>query len=57
MSSCENMKVGEVYECKACGLEIEVKKACDCVNDKCEPVADDHCCDFNCCGKPMELKK
>lgn len=57
MVSCSDMKVGEVYTCKACGLELEVKKGCNCVDEHCHPVKEDTCCEFECCGQPMELKK
>lgn len=35
MVSCGEMKVGEVYVCKDCGLELEVKKSCGCPDDAC----------------------
>lgn len=57
MVSCDQMKVGEVYVCEDCGLELEVKKSCNCVDEHCHPMADGVCCDFVCCGKPMTLKK
>ncbi|MDD7510899.1 MAG: hypothetical protein PUK21_00720 [Peptostreptococcaceae bacterium] len=58
MVSCGEMKVGEVYVCNACGLELEVKKGCGCPDDDhCHPVKEDVCCEFACCGQPMELKK
>lgn len=52
------MKVGEVYVCKDCGLELEVKKSCGCPDDAaCETGHDKGvCCDFECCGKPMVRK-
>lgn len=56
MTSCGDMKVGEVYVCKDCGLEIEVKKSCNCPTEVCEPMKDGACCDFECCGSPMEKK-
>lgn len=59
MASCETMKKGEVYTCSDCGFEIEVIKSCDCsTGDNCEThTHDTECCDFVCCGKPLELKK
>ncbi|MCI7223317.1 MAG: hypothetical protein SOY60_03650 [Fusobacterium gastrosuis] len=59
MASCETMKKGEVYVCACCGFEVEVKKECSCsTGDNCETHTHDHdCCDFVCCGKPLELKK
>lgn len=59
MSSCESMKKGEVYVCSSCGFEIEVKKECGCsTEENCATHTHDHeCCDFNCCGTPLKLKK
>ena len=55
-ATCGSMKKGEVYACKDCGFEIEVVKECDCDADEvCQP-GHDHCCEFECCGKPMEKK-
>ena len=56
MVSCNEMKVGEIYVCADCGLEMEVKKGCNC-DDHCHEGQEGACCDFQCCGKPMELKK
>ena len=57
MVSCDQMKVGEVYACKACGLELEVKASCGCPTEEhCHPVKEDTCCEFTCCGQPMEKK-
>ncbi|MCA1794921.1 MAG: hypothetical protein LC660_13825, partial [Desulfobacteraceae bacterium] len=30
MANCCNMKEGDVFYCKVCGLELSVKKACTC---------------------------
>ena len=53
MASCGEMKVGEVYVCAECGLELEVTKSCaDNEEGACgclEPVT--------CCGAPLTLKK
>jgi len=53
MLSCSSMKKGDVYVCKECGLEIEVKK--ECKDDKCSEGSCGSDCTFTCCGK--ELKK
>ena len=53
MAGCTEMKLGEVYVCEGCGLELQVVKtcgeneegACACT----EAIA--------CCGKPLSLKK
>jgi len=56
MASCHEMKVGQVYTCGDCGLELQVVKACDeCGTD------DDSCtcptdCVLECCDKPLTLK-
>ncbi len=59
MSSCENMKKGEVYVCECCGFEVEVKNQCSCsTGDNCEThTHETDCCAFECCGKPLSLKK
>lgn len=59
MVTCENMKKGEIYACSCCGFEIEVKKECNCATgDTCSTHDHSHeCCDFECCGQPLQLKK
>ena len=47
MATCNDTKVGDVYECKVCGWEFEVKKACGC----------DCKLDVNCCGRPVVRKE
>lgn len=37
-------KVGDMYRCEKCKLEIHVTKGCDC---------DDSCATFECCGQTM----
>ena len=56
MTNCHEMKVGQVYGCEDCGLELEVISECDeCGTDpescECPP------CQFVCCGEPLELKQ
>ena len=56
MSNCHEMKKGQIYACKGCGLELKVVKECkecgisteDC---ECEP------CTFVCCGEELRLKE
>jgi len=56
MSKCHEMKLGEVYICEECGLELEVVKEC-CENGveqetcKCEP------CAITCCDKELIKKE
>ncbi len=55
MASCHTMSVGEIYVCKDCGLEVEVKHEC---KDHGVPEKDCGCppCNMTCCGHPLELK-
>ena len=56
MPSCHEMKLGEVYVCEGCGLELKVVKQCkDCGEDAADCACQEHC-DFKCCGKPMKVK-
>jgi hypothetical protein len=50
------MKLGQVYVCEECGLELEVVKECEeCGEDAAECTCVEHC-SFACCGKEMKLK-
>jgi hypothetical protein len=56
MTTCHDMRVGQVYVCEGCGLELEVVSECDeCGTDpescECPP------CQFICCGEALELKE
>ncbi|MBE3069550.1 MAG: hypothetical protein IMZ66_04865 [Planctomycetes bacterium] len=60
MAGCGEMKVGQVYTCGDCGIELKVVKACRpdahegagcCCGDDDEP------CALSCCGKELTLKK
>ena len=55
MAGCHDMKVGQVYMCGGCGIELEVVTECT----ECEE--HDSCCSepcaFECCGMPLTLKK
>jgi ribosomal protein L34E len=58
MANCHEMKKGEVYVCKECGLELQVVKECRDVGTPaeqcgCHETADP--CTFSCCG--MDLVK
>jgi hypothetical protein len=50
------MKLGQVYVCEECGLELKVVKECrECGED----AADCDCaepCTFSCCGEALKLK-
>ena len=52
MANCGEMKVDDVYECKACGLELKVVKTCSCSTD-----SSDACSvPLSCCGQDMTKK-
>lgn len=58
MSSCHDMKEGEIYVCQDCGLELQVIKEC---RDSGQPINTCGChqenesCSISCCG--LEMKK
>jgi predicted nucleic acid-binding Zn ribbon protein len=57
MASCHEMKLGQVYVCEECGLELEVVKEC-----KEAGLPDEECScaahgGFECCGEPLKLKE
>lgn len=49
MANCSEMKEGDLYVCKTCGLELKVSKACSCGS------ASGHACSvpLQCCGQDM----
>jgi hypothetical protein len=53
MVNCAEMKIGEVYVCDGCGLELKVVKECSCEEEDqgcgCPPLV--------CCGKPLRSKR
>lgn len=56
MTSCNDMKLDQVYVCGDCGLELKVVNECkDCGTN---PSSSTCCteCSFECCGVPMKLK-
>ncbi|UCF04212.1 MAG: hypothetical protein JSV33_09685 [bacterium] len=55
MPHCHEMKVGQVYACGECGIELQVVKECT----ECGTSEDECChetCEFVCCDKPLVLK-
>lgn len=53
MADCCNMKEGDVFYCKLCGLELSVKKAC-----ACKEGAEDACnVPLQCCNQEMIKKQ
>ena len=55
MASCHEMKQGDVYVCKDCGLELKV--VAQCKNFGISEDDHDHApCNFVCCEKEMVVK-
>jgi hypothetical protein len=60
MASCHDMKKGEIYICRECGLELmavnecrdsgKASTSCSCHDDTHEE------CSISCCGQDMEKK-
>ncbi len=57
MPSCHDMKLGEVYVCETCGLELKVVKECDECGEDADSCACEEHCSFDCCGEEMKLKE
>ena len=56
MAQCHEMKVGEVYMCEDCGLELQVVKSCveeEAPEDSCSCTP----CRFVCCGQDLVKKE
>jgi len=53
MTSCVDMKVGQVYVCPDCGIELQVIKAC---GDDEHPSCGPEQCKLTCCDQEMQLK-
>lgn len=54
MVGCNEMKMGQIYTCPTCDIELQVIKECkECKDEACckDP------CDFSCCGVPLIQKK
>lgn len=52
MANCSEMKKGDIFLCKTCGLELQVTKACTC-----DAGGKGSCTvPLNCCGKKMNKK-
>jgi len=52
MANCCDMKQGDVYTCRTCGLELTVSKTCACT----EGAADACTVPLRCCGDDMGKK-
>jgi len=53
MLQCHEMKVGEVYTCSNCNVELQVVKEC-CETES--PACDDDQCALTCCGEELTKK-
>jgi hypothetical protein len=52
MPSCEEMKKGQIYECKECGLQLQVVEECSGTKTDCGCP-----CNFTCCEKELTLRQ
>jgi hypothetical protein len=52
MANCGEMKNGDVFVCKTCGLELRVAKACKCGSGSGEVCT----VPLQCCGRDMVKK-
>lgn len=57
MVGCHDMRLGEVYVCEDCGLELEVVKECDDVDTPADECSCATTCAFECCGVPLKVKE
>jgi hypothetical protein len=55
MPSCHAMKLGQIYVCGECGLELQVVKECEECGEEGECGLEE--CTFECCGEEMKLKE
>jgi len=56
MPACRDMKKGDVFACKNCGLELQIVKECvDC--GKPSSTCEYGPCTFVCCNEELQLKK
>jgi hypothetical protein len=54
MLRCSDMKKGEIYTCKECGLEIQIIQECkECSEESCSCESG---CTFTCCGEELTKK-
>lgn len=55
MLHCHEMKQGQVYGCRECGLELTVTRECT----ECDEGGEECChgaCTFKCCGQELAVK-
>jgi len=53
VTSCVDMKVGQLYACPECGVELQVAKSCD---ESDHPSCGPEQCTLMCCDQEMQLK-
>lgn len=53
MTSCHEMKKGDIYRCTHCGLTVKVIQECQCNVHNCDPMD----LSENCCHLPLQLQK
>ncbi len=53
MANCREMKVGDVFVCEKCGLELRVNKTCKCGG---ADGKDKHSIPLQCCSQEMVKK-
>ena len=57
MVGCNDMKMGQIYVCGECGIELKVVKECsECGTSKSSCGCEEEACSFECCGEPMRPK-
>ena len=56
MVHCHDMKLGQVYVCEECGLELKVEKSCTTTGDHPKGVPCTECIHV-CCSKDMKLSE
>jgi hypothetical protein len=55
MDSCHEMKLGQVYTCQDCGIQLKVVRECkECGAETCGCESP---CTFECCGEPLRVKE
>jgi hypothetical protein len=59
MAGCHDLRKGEIYMCKDCGMELQVVNECKDVGipaEECECHGEENPCSIECCGKPLVKK-
>ena len=57
MTNCHEMKLGQVYVCEECGLELKVVKECEECGTSADECGCEEPCTFSCCGETLKLKE